>query len=104
MFGTALSIKPLLHFKDGRIEPLMQVRTKKKAIATMLDVAEERLAGKQMVEAALLDIDVPEEGDRIGEMVRARFPGVRLIRTGVSPVVGTHAGPGTIGLAFYGEE
>jgi DegV family protein with EDD domain len=104
LFGTALSIKPLLHFMEGRIEPLMQVRTKKKAIATMLDVAEERLAGKKMVEAALLDVDVPEEGDRVGEMVKSRFPGVRLIRTAVSPVVGTHAGPGTIGFVFFSEE
>jgi DegV family protein with EDD domain len=104
MFGTALSIKPLLHFLNGRIEPLMQVRTKKKAIATMLNIAEERLDGKRMIEAALLDVDVPEEGDRVGEMVKDRFPGVRLIRSTVSPVVGTHAGPGTIGLAFYGEE
>jgi DegV family protein with EDD domain len=104
LFGTALSIKPLLHFLDGRIEPLMQVRTKKKAIQTMLEQAAERLDGRQMVEAALLDIDVPEEGDRVAEMVAAAFPGVRLIRSTVSPVVGTHAGPGTIGLAFFGEE
>jgi DegV family protein with EDD domain len=104
LFGTALSIKPLLHFKDGRIEPLMQVRTKKKAIASMLNVAEERLAGKKMLEATILDIDVPEEGDQVGEMVKTRFQGVHLIRSTVSPVVGTHAGPGTIGFAFYSEE
>lgn len=103
LFGTALKIKPLLHFQDGRIEPLMQVRTKKKAIETMLDQAEARLDGRRMLEAAVLDIDVPEEGDRVGEMVAARFPGVRLLRSTVSPVVGTHAGPGTIGLAFYTE-
>ncbi|MEN8240699.1 MAG: DegV family protein, partial [Chloroflexota bacterium] len=104
LFGTALSIKPLLHFQAGVIEPLMQVRTKKKAIATMLDVAEERLGGKKMIEAAILDIDVRAEGDQVGEMVKTRFPGVRLIRSTVSPVVGTHAGPGTIGFAFYGKE
>ena len=103
LFGTALSIKPLLHFQEGRIEPLMQVRTKKKAVTTMLDQAAARLAGKKMIEAALLDIDVPVEGDQVAELVKERFPGVRLIRSTVSPVVGTHAGPGTIGLAFYGE-
>ena len=103
LIGTALSIKPLLHFQDGVIEPLMQVRTKKKAIATMLDVAEERLGGKKMIDATILDIDVPEEADLVAKTVQVRFPGVRLIRSTVSPVVGTHAGPGTIGFAFYGE-
>jgi len=104
LLGTALSIKPLLHFHDGQIEPLMQVRTKKKALATMLDIAEERLAGKPMAEAAILDVDTEQEGDRVAEMVRQRFSVSRVIRTTVSPVVGTHAGPGTVGLVFYAED
>lgn len=104
LLGTALSIKPLLHFQEGQIEPLMQVRTKKKALATMLDVAEERLAGKPMAEAAVLDVDTEEEGDQVAEMVRQRFSVSRVIRTTVSPVVGTHAGPGTVGLVFYAKD
>ncbi|HAY83518.1 MAG TPA: fatty acid-binding protein DegV, partial [Chloroflexi bacterium] len=70
LLGSALSIKPLLHFHEGQIEPLMQVRTKKKALATMLDVAEERLAGRLMAEVTILDVDNEEEGDRVAEMVR----------------------------------
>ena len=104
LLGTALSIKPLLHFHEGQIEPLMQVRTKKKALATMLDVAEERLAGKPMAGAAILDVDTEQEGDKVAEMVRQRFSVSRVIRTTVSPVVGTHAGPGTVGLVFYAED
>ena len=102
--GTALSIKPLLHFHEGQIEPLMQVRTKKKALTTMLDVAEERLAGKPIAEVAILDVDTEEEGDRVAEMVRQRFSVSRVIRTTVSPVVGTHAGPGTVGMVFYPQD
>lgn len=104
LLGTALSIKPLLHFTDGQIEPLMQVRTKKRAIATMLDVAEERLAGRPMAEATVLDVDNEEEGDQVAEMVRQRFSVDKVIRSTVSPVVGTHAGPGTVGLVFYAQD
>jgi DegV family protein with EDD domain len=102
LFGTVLSIKPLLHFENGMIEPLMSVRTKKKAIATMLDVAEARLGGGKMIEAAILDIDTPAEGDAVAESIRQRF-GVEPIRATVSPVVGTHAGIGSVGLIFYGD-
>ena len=102
LFGTVLSIKPLLHFQNGQIEPLMSVRTKKKAIATMLDVAEERLCGGKMVEAAVLDVDAPGEGDAVAELVSRRF-GIQPIRATVSPVVGTHAGLGSVGLIFYGD-
>ena len=103
LLGTALKIKPLLHFEDGQIEPLVQVRTKRKAIARMLDIAEERLGGKRMAEAAVPDIDVPEEGDAVAEQVRERFGISQVYRSTVSPVVGAHAGPGTVALVFYAE-
>jgi DegV family protein with EDD domain len=103
LMGTALNIKPLLHLTDGTIEPLAQVRSKHKAIARMLEVAEERLGGKRMAEAAILDVDSPEEGDAIAEQVRERFGMSTIYRTTVSPAIGTHAGPGTVGIAFYAE-
>ena len=98
--GTALKIKPILHFWEGKIQPLSQARTKRKAVAQLLDIAEERLAGKAMAEAAISDVDAVESGDAVAEMVRERFGPAILHRTTVSPVVGTHVGPGTIGLAF----
>jgi len=103
LVGTALNIKPLLHFVDGTIEPLAQVRTKRKAIARMLEVAEERLGGKRMAEAAIIDADSPEEGDAVAEQTKRRFGLSTVYRTMVSPAIGTHAGPGTIAIAFYAE-
>ena len=103
LMGTALSIKPLLHFENGTIEPLVQVRTKRKAIARMLEVAEERLGGKRMAEAAVIDVGSPEEGDAVAEQARERFGISTVYRTAVSPAIGTHAGPGTVGIVFYAE-
>jgi DegV family protein with EDD domain len=100
LLGSALSIKPILQFKDGAIEPLMQVRTKRKALQMMLDVAEERLAGKAMGFAAVVDAAAQEEGDAVAEMVKERFGVSDVVRAMVSPVVGTHAGPGSVGLIF----
>ncbi len=99
--GTALNIKPLLHLDDGRVEALAQVRTKRKAVAQMLDVVEERLAGKPMAEVSVLDVDAPEEGDALARQVEERFGISPVYRTTVSPVIGTHAGPGTVGICFY---
>jgi DegV family protein with EDD domain len=102
--GTALSIKPLLHFEEGMIQPLVQVRTKKKGIATMLEKAEERLAGKPMAAAAVVDCNSPTEGDAVAQMVKERFGVEEVLRSPISPAVGVHAGPGAVGLAFYAEE
>ena len=104
LLGTALNLKPLLHFQDGQLEPLAQVRTRRKAIARMLDIAEERLGGKRMAEAAVADVDCPGEGDAVAGMVRARFGVSDICRCTFSPVVGAHAGPGTTSIIFYAEE
>jgi DegV family protein with EDD domain len=104
LLGTALNIKPLLHFVDGTIEPLAQVRTKHKAIVRMLDVAEERLGGKRMAEAGVVDANSPDEGDAIAEQVKRRFGLPTIYRTTLSPAIGTHGGPGTVGIGFYAEE
>jgi fatty acid-binding protein DegV len=56
-----------------------------------------------MAEAAVFDVDSPEEGDAIAEQVKGRFGISPVYRTTVSPAIGTHAGPGTIGLCFYPE-
>jgi len=99
--GTMLNIKPLLHLNDGQVEAMGQVRTKRRAIAEMLSVAEERLNGGQMGEVAVIDADNHEESDMVAEKVQRHFDVSTVYRTPVSPVIGTHAGPGTVGLGFY---
>lgn len=103
LLGTALNLKPLLHLVDGHIEPLASVRTKRKAVARMLEIAEERLDGKRMAEAAVLDVDASEEGRSVAEVMKERFELPVVYRTTVSPAIGTHAGPGTVGICFYAE-
>jgi DegV family protein with EDD domain len=104
LLGTALNLKPLLYFQDKQLEPLAQIRTRRKALARMLDIAEEWLSGKQIAEAAVADVDCREEGDAVADMVRARFGISDICRCTFSPVVGAHAGPGTTALIFYAED
>jgi DegV family protein with EDD domain len=101
LLGTALNIKPILHFQDGLIQPLSQTRTKKKGIQELLDIAEERLDSRRMAEAAVVHVDCLDEGKQLVELVEKRFNPPRIHLSDVSPVVGTHVGPGGLGLAFY---
>jgi fatty acid-binding protein DegV len=83
------------------IQPLSQTRTKKKAVQLLLDTAVERLDGKEMAEAAVVNVDCPDEGLALVEMVKNRFAPEMIYTAEVSPVVGTHVGPGALGVAFY---
>jgi DegV family protein with EDD domain len=98
--GTALNLKPLLELKDGRVETVEKIRTKAKAKARLLDIVEERLAGKSNVRISPLHVAAEQEAKELGEEAARRCNPIENVLSEVTPVVGTHAGPGTIGLAY----
>jgi fatty acid-binding protein DegV len=70
-------------------------------ITEMLDTAEASLNGRPLAEVAVIDVDNREESDIVAQAVRERFDVSTVYQTTVSPVIGTHAGPGTVGMCFY---
>ncbi|MEJ2752653.1 MAG: DegV family protein, partial [Chloroflexota bacterium] len=88
---------------DGVIDSMARVRTKKKALAFLADLAEEMYGGKDNVHLAVVHAVAPEEGRLLGEELQRRINPVELIYGELSPVIGTHAGPGTVGFGGYYE-
>ncbi len=103
LFGTALNLKPILNIQDGIVTPVTKVRSRRKAIETLFQVIEEQVAAEDRVHMAIIHVAAPEEAARLAEKVEARFQPVEMIHAECGPVVGTHAGPGTLGIAFYTE-
>ena len=100
LFGTALSLKPVLHVSEGRIEPLERVRTKAKATARLLDLIAEHVEGKEKIRLSTLHAATPDEGQALKEKLLARISPVEHIPSVVGPAIGTHVGPGTVGIAY----
>jgi DegV family protein with EDD domain len=98
--GTALNIKPILEVRDGRVEAVERVRTRKKSITRLIELAEERIDGRQPVHLAVLHAQALQEAKVLLEDVRKKIETEETYFTEVSPVVGNNAGPGTIGLAY----
>ncbi len=103
LLGSALSIKPILYVRDGMVEPLEKPRTRRRAVARVLDLMAERVGSSEAVHAAVLHCAVPDDAQVLAEQVAARFQCVELITTEAGPIIGTHCGPGTLGVAFYTE-
>ena len=101
LLGMALQIKPILELADGEIVSLSQARTKPRAIARMLDLIEKRLGDTPMAEAAIVDVDCDDGASRVAEHVQGSFEPAAIYRTPISPAVGSHVGPGTVGVAFH---
>jgi DegV family protein with EDD domain len=98
--GTALNLKPILELRGGRIEPIERVRTQKKAFLRLLELVAERLSGRQQIRLGILDANNPEAAQYLREQIEQIFHPEEIIQNPVSPVIGAHAGPGTIGIAF----
>ncbi|HID63293.1 MAG TPA: DegV family protein [Anaerolineae bacterium] len=98
LVGTLLKIKPILCLKDGRVEPLDKVRSKRKALVRLLDVIEERVGPGTPIRAAVLHAEALDEAKELEQKVRARFNCTEYYFTELGPVLGTHTGPGVLGL------
>ncbi len=101
--GTALNLKPLLELRDGRVEAVERIRTMRKALERLLDLLDERVGQRSPLRLACMHANAPEEAEALMERVRQRYPQERLVElvvAEVSPVIGTHTGPGTVGIAY----
>lgn len=101
--GTALDLKPLMEVRDGRIEAVERVRSINKAIDRMVELAVRRIDSHSPIRLAGIHANDPENAAVLLSKVRERFnvsDVSETIMSEVSPVLGTHTGPGTIGIAY----
>lgn len=101
LVGSMLSIRPLLHVTDGKVAPLASVRTKKKAIRRMFDEIEAELGGKPPVALAPLHASSPSEAAQVRAFFEQTYPDAEIIDSELTPVIGTHVGPGAVGAAVF---
>lgn len=98
--GTALKFKPILELVDGGVEAVERVRTSKKAHKRLVNLFEEKIGERRPVHIATLHANAPEVAQSLLDEASARLNPDEVVFSEVSPVIGTHAGPGTVGLAF----
>jgi DegV family protein with EDD domain len=100
LFGTILNIKPVLEMRDGQIEPVEKVRTKSKALERVVELAVERIADRKPVRLAAVHANAEAEAASLLEAACVQLNPVETFCCPLSPVVGSHAGPGTVALTY----
>ncbi|MEV4757972.1 DegV family protein [Micromonospora sp. NPDC049559] len=102
LFGTALSVKPILHVLDGAIALRDKVRTPSRGLARLVDLALEA-AGDARVDVAVHHLGAPHRAEALIEALAARF-GDRLREryvTEAGAVAAVHAGPGLVCVVVH---
>lgn len=98
--GTALRIKPVLEIRDGKIEAVKSVISMSKAVAAMVDLVEKDIAGRTPVRISVFHALAEKEARELLESTVKKFNAAEGILSYVSPVVGSHVGPGTLSIAY----
>jgi DegV family protein with EDD domain len=96
--GNMLQIKPILYLQEGKIEVFDKIRTKHKAVTRIVEGFAN--LSPQAEKLAVTHVDAPEEAEELRQRLSVIFSGPIYIQE-TGPVIGSHVGPGTIGLSYY---
>ncbi|HKM39119.1 MAG TPA: DegV family protein [bacterium] len=100
LIGSILDLKPVLYYDDTGITAVARkVRSMRGAIEHMIGIMENDYKAQGLEAVIVQHINNPALADDVAEMIQTRF-GIKPPIVPVGPIVGLHAGPGTIGIAY----
>lgn len=101
LLAELLEIKPILQVKDGQVEPFEQQRTKKRAVARLVEVVAESCKGGDEAHLSILQVDAENEAQVLAEVLKSKVPVSDIPIYELPPAITVHAGPKTLGAGFF---
>ena len=100
--GELLNIKPILSIREGEVLPVKRVRGNRKAFLEFANAFEAGSRDEPTLRVGIAHADAPERAEALRKMVGERRPAAEIeVVTALGPVVGAHAGPGTVGFFWF---
>lgn len=103
LLGSVVDIKPILTVNDGIVTPVKIVRSNKHALHSIVDFVVQKSDGCRRLSIAIMSADDAEGASALKELAMQKMQPDELIEVEFTPVMGVHAGPGLIGMAYYFE-
>lgn len=100
LIGNLFQIKPILTVNNGKTDVLAKVRTKKKAVSTMIDILMNDLKEKELGGVIVHHINCEEDGLTLAKTLEEKL-NMKVDIQDIGPVIGSHVGPGSIGIAYF---
>jgi len=102
--GTMLNIKPVMNMdNEGKLAAVSKARGRAAALRALVDKMGEQAIEPEKQTVFIAHADCYDDAHKVAEMVHERFGSKSLINY-IGPVIGAHAGPGTVALFFVGKE
>ena len=100
--SSLLRIKPIFELAQGEIRTVARPRTRKRAMSRLLELMRER-AEPNRIHVSVLHADAHEAAEEMRQLIEAEFRCEELFIGEFTPVMGSHIGPGLVGVAFWSE-
>lgn len=101
LLGELLQVKPILTMRDGQVEPFEQQRTKKRALARLVEVAEEQCPRSPEARLCVMQADAPEAARALADDLRSRLGLAEIPIYELPPAIVVHGGPGALAIGFF---
>ena len=101
LMGTVLRVQPILSIQGGIIVPVERPRTRRRAVARLRELVLERTGGNQEVWMGIAHARCLDEAEALAQFFRETLSPAFLFIHELGPGIGTHGGPGTLGVALY---
>jgi DegV family protein with EDD domain len=102
--GELLHVKPILSIRHGEVIPVKRVRGASKAFQEFIDALESQTKDEPALRIGIAHAAAPERAVELEKMVRDLRPKAQIdIETSLGAVLGTHAGPGTVGFFWFAD-
>lgn len=98
LFGSLLQMKPLLHFKEGKIDALERVRSSNRALSRMVEVLVDWMGSAEPLRVMIMQSNCEERAQQAEALLRPALNVARLETLLLTAVLGAHVGPGTVGV------
>lgn len=100
LLGHLLNIKPVLTVENGQTTVFGKARTRKKAIDLILNKLYEDASDRELGGVIVHHINCEDKGQEIAEEIGLKL-GIKVKLQSIGPVIGTHVGPGSVGVAYW---
>lgn len=101
LLAELLEIKPILQIKNGQVESFEQHRTKKRALARLVDVVAEQFKSGEDFHLCVLQVEAEKEAEALVEELKSRVKVPNIPIYQLPPAIVVHAGPKAMGVGFF---
>ncbi len=101
LVGELLQVKPILTIRDGQVEPFEQPRTKKRALARLVEIVKEQCPKTDEAHLCVMQADALDEARELASRLQSEIRCAEIPIYELPPAIVVHAGPAALAIGFF---